>query len=57
MRWSVGDAVAGVHESLIGTFRTWRNVRLESAMRAKANTEWNGVDQGDVCAASYLPTK
>ena len=29
--------LAAVHESLVGTFRTWRNVRLESAMRVKAD--------------------
>ena len=37
MRWSVGDAVAGVHESLIGTKQTLRDVRLESVMRSKAD--------------------
>jgi len=26
-----------VHESVVGTFRTWRDVRLESAMRTKAD--------------------
>jgi hypothetical protein len=32
-------AVHAVHESLVGTFRTWRDVRLESAVRAKADVE------------------
>jgi hypothetical protein len=29
--------VAAVHESVHGTFRKWRNVRLESGMRTKAD--------------------
>src|ERR1700687_1267618 len=29
--------VAAVHESVVGTFRTWRDVRLESGMRTKAH--------------------
>ena len=29
--------IAAVHESLVGTFLTSRDVRLESAMRAKAD--------------------
>ena len=28
---------AAVHESVVGTFRTWRDVRLESVMRFKAD--------------------
>ena len=28
---------AATHESGSGTFRTWRDVRLESVMRAKAD--------------------
>jgi hypothetical protein len=31
------NALAAVHESLAGTKRTWRDVRLESAMRTKAD--------------------
>jgi len=30
---------AAVHESHVGTFRTWRDVRLESAMRPKADVD------------------
>jgi hypothetical protein len=30
---------AAVHESVVGTKRTWRDVRLESAMRCKADVE------------------
>jgi hypothetical protein len=32
----VAKPFAAVHESGCGTFRTWRDVRLESVMRAKA---------------------
>jgi len=30
---------AAVHESVVGTFRTWRDVRLESVIRPKADVE------------------
>jgi hypothetical protein len=30
-------AICAVHESLPGTFRTWRDVRLESVNRLKAD--------------------
>ena len=30
-----GPLFAAVHESVVGTFRTWRDVRLESVMRTK----------------------
>jgi hypothetical protein len=29
--------IAAVHESVVGTFRTWRDGRLESGMRPKAD--------------------
>ena len=29
--------LAAAHESLVGTFRTWRDVRLESVVRSKAD--------------------
>ena len=43
-RLSIGD---GAHrrDVAIGTFRTWRDVRLESVMRTKANMPT--TDQGD----------
>ena len=57
MRWSVGDAVAGVYESLIGTFRTWRDVRLESVNRLKADMinaekfqKWFELPKADLAA-------
>jgi hypothetical protein len=37
MRWSVGDAVAGVHESLIGTFRTSQARFTMSDLEGKAD--------------------
>jgi hypothetical protein len=33
---------AALHESLHGTFRTWRDVRLESAFRGKAEVAFRG---------------
>src|SRR5258708_8323366 len=34
--WGIILPSAAVHESEIGTFRTWRDVRLESVMRAQS---------------------
>jgi hypothetical protein len=31
---------AAVHESGYGTKRTWRDVRLESVIRSKADMDW-----------------
>jgi hypothetical protein len=33
---------AAVHESGCGTFRTWRDVRLESAFGGRAEVEFRG---------------
>src|SRR6476660_9322359 len=33
----IAKLFAAVHESAVGTFRTWRDVRLESVMRSRAD--------------------
>ena len=48
---------AAMHESLVGTFRTWRDVRLESVNRLKADMinaekfqKWFELPKADLAA-------
>jgi hypothetical protein len=34
--------IVAMHESLVGTFRTWRDVRLESAFGGRAEVRRRG---------------
>jgi hypothetical protein len=40
--WFVSTCLAGVRMSVVGTFRTWRNVRVESAFEGKAEVGLRG---------------
>ena len=42
--WRLETPFAAAHESVSGTFRTWRDVRVESAFRGKAEVAFEAYE-------------